>query len=122
MYRLRTYTVVPSLPEPLSRLRELAYNLWWSWNGDARELFRRLDADLWEEVVGNPVQFLTHVAQTRLDHAASDPAYLAEMNRVLQAFDTYLSREAWFAREHPDFTDTRVAYFSMEFGIHESLP
>ncbi|MFQ5501584.1 MAG: alpha-glucan family phosphorylase [Phycisphaerae bacterium] len=122
MYRLRTYTVVPAIPEPLSRLRELAYNLWWTWNGDARDLFRRLDSDLWEEIVGNPVQFLTHVAQNRLDQAASDPAYLAEMNRVLQAFDTYLARKAWFARSHPDFTDACIAYFSMEFGIHESLP
>ncbi|MCG8403557.1 MAG: alpha-glucan family phosphorylase [Phycisphaerales bacterium] len=122
LMHLRTYTVIPSLPEPVNRLRELAYNLWWSWNRDAQELFRRLDPNLWDEVVGNPVQFLAHISQKRLDQGASDTAYLAEMNRVLDAFDAYHAREAWFNREHPDFKNKRLAYFSMEFGLHESLP
>lgn len=122
MYRLRTYTVIPSLPEPLARLRDLAYNLWWSWNGDARELFRRLDPDLWEDVVHNPIRFLAHLAQRRLDHAAVDKAFLAHMQRVLSAFDNYMTREGWFAKSFPDLKDAKIAYFSMEFGLHESLP
>lgn len=122
MYRLRTYTVVPALPEPLIRLRELAYNLYWSWHNDAQELFRRLEADLWEEVARNPVQLLAHVSQKRLDQAVCDDAYLAEMGRVLQTFDTYMTRKGWFWQTHPDFGADRIAYFSMEFGIHESLP
>lgn len=119
---LRTYTVIPAIPEPIRRLHELAYNLWWSWNRDAQELFRRLDPDLWDDVVGNPVQFLAHISQKKLDQAASDTAYLAEMNRVLSAFDAYMSREAWFQRQHGEFQEKRVAYFSMEFGLHECLP
>ena len=122
MYRLRTYTVVPALPEPLIRLRELAYNIWWSWNPDARELFRRLDPDLWEDVVHNPVKFLAHVAQRRLDQAAGDKAFLAHMQRVLAALDGYMNREGWYAKTHPDLRDGHIAYFSMEFGLHESLP
>lgn len=121
-HRLRTYTVVPALPKPLSRLRELSYNYWWSWNSDARELFRRLDTDLWEDVVHNPVKFLAHLAQRRLDQAAGDKAFLAHMQRVLGAFDNYMNREGWFAKSFPDMKDARIAYFSMEFGIHESLP
>ncbi len=119
---LRTYTVIPALPEPLKRLRELSYNLWWCWNPDAMELFRRLDADLWDDVDQNPIRFLTHIAQNRLDQAASDSAYLAHMKRVLDRFDAYMTNETWFARTHPEFVDLSMAYFSMEFGMHESLP
>lgn len=122
MYQLRTYTIVPALPEPLSRLRELAYNLWWCWNSSAQEIFRRLNPDLWDDVVGNPAQFLAHVSQRRLDQAAQDAAYLAEMKRVLQVFDDYMARPSWFGKAHPDVSDARIAYFSMEFGLHESLP
>lgn len=122
MFRLRTYTVIPALPQPLARLRDLAYNIWWSWNADARELFRRLDPELWEDVVHNPVRFLAHVAQRRLDQAAQDKAFLAHMQRILAALDSYMSREGWFAKAHPDLKDARIAYFSMEFGLHESLP
>jgi hypothetical protein len=93
LYRLRTYTVVPALPGRLGRLRELAYNLWWSWNADAMELFRRLNPDLWEDMGQNPVKFLAHLAQRRLDQAASDKAYLAHMDRVLEAFDEYAQVE-----------------------------
>lgn len=121
-YRLRTYTVVPALPASLARLQELVYNLWWSWNGDAIELFRRLDPDLWNDVVQNPVRFLAHVSQKRLDQAAGDKAYLAHMQRVLATFDSYMTRESWFDKTHPELRGTRIAYFSMEFGIHQSLP
>lgn len=122
MYQLRTYTIVPALPEPLSRLWELAYNLWWCWNSGAQDLFQRLNPDLWDDVVGNPAQFLAHVSQQRLDQAAQDAAYLGEMNRVLQTFDEYMSRPSWFGRTHADAGDISIAYFSMEFGLHESLP
>ena len=122
MYQLRTYTIVPALPEPLSRLWELAYNLWWCWNSGAQDLFRRLNPDLWDDVVGNPAQFLAHVSQQRLDQASQDAAYLSEMNRVLQAFDDYMARPSWFSQAHADAGDTQIAYFSMEFGLHESLP
>lgn len=122
MFRFRTYTVIPALPQPLARLRDLAYNIWWCWNADARELFRRLDPELWEDVVHNPVRFLAHLAQRRLDQAAQDKAFLAHMQRVLAALDSYMSREGWFAKSHSDLKDARIAYFSMEFGLHESLP
>ncbi|MBN2563165.1 MAG: alpha-glucan family phosphorylase [Phycisphaerae bacterium] len=122
IYRLRTYTVVPALPEPLARLHELAYNLWWSWHGDAMDLFCRLDPDLWDDVAQNPVRFLAHVAQKRLDQAAADKAYLSHMERVLGALDNYMTCETWFSRKHPEFVGARIGYFSMEFGIHESLP
>ncbi len=122
MFHLRTYTVVPAIPKPLVRLRDLALNLWWSWNEDARGLFRRLEPDLWDDVLGNPVQLLAHVSQKRLDQAAADGAYLAELERVLEAFDGYMQAETWFGRQYAQLAIPRIAYFSMEFGLHECLP
>ena len=75
MPTLRTYTVVPRLPAPLERLREIAHNLWWSWAADARELFVRIDAELWERVRGNPIELLASVEQRRLDELAADDAF-----------------------------------------------
>ena len=122
MLRFRDYTVVPALPKPLARLRELANNLWWSWNGDALELFRRLEPDLWNDVAQNPVWFLAHVSQRRLNQAADDKAFLAHLDRVLRAFDEYMAAEGWFAHRFKDCSQSTIAYFSMEFGLHESVP
>ena len=119
---IRTFTVVPALPEEISRLRELAYNLWWSWNPDGIDLFRRLDFDLWEEVEHNPVRLLSEISQARLEQAAKDRAYLAQMDRVLDNLYVCMSERTWFDERHKDAASRRVAYFSMEFGLHESLP
>lgn len=122
MNHIRTYTVVPSLPRPLVRLRELAYNYWWGWNADAWEVFRRLDTDLWEQVNHNPIRLLSQLGQKRLEQAAADTAYLAHVDRVLDRFYIYLTGRTWFEENHADLKDARIAYFSMEFGLHECLP
>lgn len=119
---VRTFTVVPSLPKPLLRLRELAYNLWWSWNTDAYELFRRLDTDLWDEVHHNPVRMLSLLGQRRLEQVAADAAYLAHLDRVLDRFYIYATGRTWFAERFPELKGSTIAYFSMEFGLHECLP
>src|SRR5215510_5065187 len=124
--QIRTFTVVPSLPKTLLRLRELAYNLWWSWNTDAAELFRQLDPDLWEEVEHNPVKMLSLLSGKRLEQVAADAAYLAQMDRVLDRLYVYETRKSWFDEKFPQYANNgghiTVAYFSMEFGIHECLP
>jgi len=122
MLKFRDYTVVPALPKPLTRLRELANNLWWSWNGDAQELFRRLEPDLWNDISQNPVWFIAHVSQRRLNQAADDRAYTSHLDRVMKAYDEYMGRETWFTQRFGDCAGARIAYFSMEFGLHESLP
>jgi starch phosphorylase len=122
MMKIRTFTVIPSLPRPLQRLRELAYNLWWSWNNDAIEVFRRLDPDLWEEVNHNPVRLLSLLGQKRLEQAANDTAFLAHMDRVLDRFHVYTNRRAWFDETFPEQKGSVIAYFSMEFGLHGCLP
>ena len=111
------------IPQRITRLRELAYNLWWSWHPEAQELYRQIDPDLWEQDYHNPVDFLRDVRQRRLEAAAVDPAYLRQYDEVLASLDRYLAaKDTWFARTYPDAKGETIAYFSAEFGLHESLP
>jgi starch phosphorylase len=117
-----TVSVVPNLPKPLERLRELAYNLRWSWHHDTINLFRRLDRDLWEETGHNPVMILGLLDQKRMDALAADSAFMAHLDRVLRDFDDYMSaRNTWYERAHGASEKTLYAYFSMEFGLTEAL-
>jgi starch phosphorylase len=120
--RTRLFTVIPAIPEPLIRLRELAYNLWWTWNPDAVELFRRIDIELWEETWHNPVRLLSEVPQDRLEQLAGDRAFLANMDRVLDAFYIYSAARTWYSENLTDRIQGKIAYFSAEFGLHECLP
>ncbi|HEX5243801.1 MAG TPA: alpha-glucan family phosphorylase, partial [Tepidisphaeraceae bacterium] len=119
---IRTFQVFPDLPSELEPLLDLARNLWWVWNPDAVELFRRLDRKLWEDVYHNPVKMLGSIAQSKLQQAAKDDAFRAHLNRVSAAFKEHLSQPGWFNENHPDKSKMLVAYFSAEFGLHESLP
>lgn len=65
-----TFNVIPSLPQNLERLRELAYNLYWTWSQDTFELFRRLDRELWDSTGHNPVMMLGKISQDRLQEVA----------------------------------------------------
>jgi alpha-glucan phosphorylases len=118
-------TVFPIMPTRINRLYELAYNLWWSWHPEARALFSSLDIDLWEKVGHNPVHFLSAVQPQKLEKAAEDQAYLAQYDTVIRDFDHYMhprAEETWFSTTYPELADKTIAYFSAEFGLHESLP
>jgi starch phosphorylase len=117
--------VQPVLAPAIERLEELAYNLWWSWNSSARALYRRIDPQLWQLANHNPVRFLHDVGQRHLDRAANDVAFVADYDQVMAAFDAYMNAPAeatWFGRTYPDAGSQLIAYFSAEFGLHESLP
>ncbi|HEV2295013.1 MAG TPA: alpha-glucan family phosphorylase [Tepidisphaeraceae bacterium] len=118
---IRTFQVFPDVPQPLQPLLELSRNFWWVWHPDAVELFRRLDRELWETVYHNPVKLLGSIAQDKLRQAAEDEGFLAHQARVYEALQQHLAEEGWFAETHPDVT-MLAAYFSAEFGVHESLP
>ena len=108
-------------PPRLVRLRELAYNLWWTWHPEAQRLFSQIDASLWEAVYHNPVSFLRSVRQTSLEAAAHDDAYLARYDAVFAAFDAYMAADdTWYASRSNG--QQLIAYFSAEFGLHEALP
>jgi starch phosphorylase len=115
-----TVHVVPNLPESLIRLRELAYNLRWSWDHDSIGLFRRLDRDLWETTGHNPVWMLGLIDQARLEALTEDSAFMAQFHRVCSDFDTYMqATDTWYNRNHPKADHPFIAYFSMEFGLTE---
>ncbi len=112
-----------SLPRRLSRLTQLTYNLWWVWNPEAQRLFSFINKDLWEHVYHNPVLFLRKVERSRLNAVTNDRYYLDFFNRVFRNFDRYMSSDdTWFHKNFPNETDATIAYFSFEFGLHESLP
>ena len=119
--KYRTVNVVPSLPAELQCIKELAFNLHWTWNHEALDLFRRLDPELWESIGHNPVSMLGRIRQERLLRAARDKAFLAHMDRVYRNFKTYLKQSEWFKVAHPEQADLLIAYFSMEFGLTECL-
>ncbi len=116
------YIIRPRLPEKLAFLGELARNLWWSWNFEAIELFRRLDPPLWDQLGQNPVLLLGQLRQERLLAMAEDEGYLASLERVRRSFDEYLKAPRWFQRHYPGQQDLQVAYFSAEFGLARCLP
>jgi starch phosphorylase len=110
------------LPRRINRLGELSYNLWWVWNPTAQRLFNRIDNNLWEQVNHNPIRFLRETPRPTLNAAAQNPMYLELYDRVFAEFDAYRNRkDTWFATAHPD-KQHEIAYFSMEFGLHETMP
>ena len=115
--------VQPRIPEELSRLREMANDLVYSWDRSIRSLFHRLDRELWEACGHNPKAFLRRVSQHRLDEAVVDRSYMEDYRRVTSAYDAY--REHRGRPELAEMFDPRsdlIAYFCLEFGFHESFP
>ena len=111
------------LPKRIDRLDELAHNLWWSWHPKARELFRALDYIIWVTSGHNPVKQLRDIVTDKLKAAAADPAFLALYDSVMATFDADMSaQDTWFASKYSGTLAGPVAYFSMEFAIHNSVP
>jgi starch phosphorylase len=111
------------LPDRITRLTELAYDLWWSWTGDAREVFRSLDYPLWRLTAHNPVKMLQMIARDTLDNVATEAAWLARYDRAIARLDAArAARSSWFEQHCPEGAGKSIAYFSAEFAIHQSLP
>ena len=112
-----------ALPARIGRLRELAYNLWWSWQPNASWLFQHLDKTLWELTHHNPVKFLQQIAPAKLEAAATDAAFLRNYDGLMLSFDKCLTAKGtWFTEKYPQLAGHTIAYFSAEFGMHVSLP
>ncbi len=120
----RSFTAVVNLPPGIRRLRELAYNLWWTWNPDALELFTHLDPKLWEESGNNPVRMLESVSIERLAEVAANEGYQNLYARIMSEYDEYMKAKSNGRSDHSPFIrwSSPVAYFSPEFGLHETVP
>ncbi|MBT0651593.1 glycosyltransferase family 1 protein [Geomobilimonas luticola] len=119
---LHRFTVVPSLPDELAALHRIAYNLCWTWEPEAIELFKRLDQELWKETRHNPVEMLGILQQATLENLKHDDGFMSHLARVEEKINDYLSARTWYERLNKGNKGIQFAYFSMEFGIHESLP
>ena len=106
--------VKSSLPEKLKCLDEIAHNMWWVWNYEARDLFRDLDPELYHEVKHNPVMLLERLTFARKEAIIKDKALMKRINSVYDMFRSYMDVE-------PDANRPSVAYFCMEYGIHSAL-
>ncbi len=102
------------IPAPLAKLEELAHNLWWVWNEDAKDLFRMLDSKLYEECVENPVLLLEKLGVEKLDDLAKDKNVLKKIDEVYSQFRAYMDVK-------PNAERASVAYFCMEYGLTHVL-
>ena len=121
--------VVPSLhvadielPRPVAKLYDLSYNLWWTWSRRARELFTAVDAHAWA-LYRNPVQLLINVEPTHWQSLLETESFLETYQQVIRKLETYMgdTSGSWFRRTFPTYDRGPIAYFSMEYGVHESL-
>ena len=111
------------IPGRIKRLDELAHNIWWSWHPQARDVFRMLDYPLWRSSGHNPVKQLFEITAEKLQAAAEDPAFLTVYDSVIASFDAYMqNQKTWFAGKYQNDFPGPIAYFSMEFALHSSLP
>ena len=104
--------VKSTLPSELKCLDELAHNMWWAWNYEARNMWKSLDSDLYEEVGHNPVMLLDRLSYERKEAIVKDKAIMESVKQVYKKFRDYMDVE-------PDATRPSVAYFCMEYGIHQ---
>lgn len=119
MKKVLLFNVAPSLPPELEFLETLSYNMWWCWNSDAIELFRRIDPQQWKDSGHNPFLFFSEIPQKRLESLVEDDGFMSHYEQVQQHFEA----EVLHSREGKPLTPSpnSIAYFSLEFGIHESL-
>lgn len=121
MKPIHSFVVTANLPHRLEKLKELAYNYWWCWNSDAKELFIRISRTLWEEVNHNPVLLINKVPQEKLLRLAHEPDFTSFMDYIHDKFMQYMNSGTWFKNQMPNNKGV-IAYFSPEYGINESFP
>ncbi len=123
MYVFNHITVNPQLPKRIEKLKEISYNLWWSWNTDFLRLFKVMDIDLWERIDKNPVKFLKLVTQEKLEEAIQNTEFLKAYDKVVEDFEDYMkSKNTWFSKNYPENRNDLIAYFSAEYGLDQILP
>ncbi|MBA3524778.1 MAG: alpha-glucan family phosphorylase [Geodermatophilaceae bacterium] len=120
MRALRRFTVRATLPEQLAPLSDLVGNLRWSWHSETRELFQRMDPDLWRSCKGDPVKMLGEISRHRLAALSQDKKFLRALHDLADDLNDYLTSAQWYQEQGSG--PAGIAYFSPEFGITEVLP
>ncbi|MHC5059158.1 MAG: alpha-glucan family phosphorylase, partial [Planctomycetota bacterium] len=122
MPTVRSFTVLPALPDQLKDLDYIARNMFWSWNSEFLELFRRIDSNLWSTCGHNPVKLLGSVPQEKLDELAKNQGFLGQLQSASEKLREYMDKETWYEKVCSRSNEPIIAYFSAEFGVHECLP
>ena len=123
MNNFRTQLPAFDLPKKLARLSDLAYNLWWTWQPESGRLFAQLDRAMWERLNHNPIRMLREIKRARLNEVLKDKDYMDSYKHAFGEFDSYMSQQdTWTHQTQPKLDSNSIAYFSMEFGLHETLP
>ena len=107
-------TVHANLPENLKKLQELAYNLWWVWNSDAKNVFRSVDREAWHRAQSNPIMMLNYISYERMTELCNDQSFLMELGRAYAEYRAYMDVPK-------DKNKPSIAYFSMEYGLTHIL-
>ena len=122
MPTVRSFTVLPALPDSLRDLETIAKNMFWSWNPEFIELFKRIDSNLWSACGHNPVKMLGNVSQAKLNALAENEGFLGQLRNAVEKLNSHLNRPTWYEKVCSKSSKPLIAYFSAEFGIHECLP
>ncbi|MBN2688612.1 MAG: alpha-glucan family phosphorylase [Deltaproteobacteria bacterium] len=121
--RFKTFSVVAALPDKIKDLRKIAYNLFWTWNVEVQDLFARLDPQLWADVCHNPIELLERISSDRLWEMTKNESFLRLYARSLELMKDMRGDEEFTLQRDPSITTERpIAYFSTEYGLHQSLP
>jgi len=122
MPTVRSFTVLPTLPDILKDLEIIARNMFWSWNPEFIELFKRIDSNLWSACSHNPVKMLGSVSQAKLDELSVNQGFLGQLQRANEKLKSYFEKPTWYENVCSKCDNPTIAYFSAEFGVHECLP
>ena len=122
--KINKYMVSPSLPKELEPLLEITKNFWWCWNQKAVNLLRTIDIDNYDEKDHNPIRILVESSQECFYNMLHDDAAMMNLAEVYDEFKTYMNQETWYASldDSQKTENEKIAYFSFEYGLHESLP
>ena len=107
-------TVRAKLPAKLNKLQEIAYNLWWVWSSDAKNIFRYIDNEAWHRAQSNPVMLLNIISYDKMLELSEDAKFMAQLDKTYADFRAYMD-------EKPDTKKPSIAYFSMEYGLTHVL-
>jgi starch phosphorylase len=118
----KKFFVFPKFPEPIEKLVTISYNLWFTWDFDALNLFYQIDADLFRKVKHNPIKFIHHLSKEKIRELIEDKRFLLQLQDIWERFEEYKSKRHPLITEHGISKDDTIAYFCMEFAIHEALP
>lgn len=115
MKKMQFFNVAPKVPAEISFLETLARNMWWCWNPDSIELFRRINPQIWRESSHNPLDFLNRIPQKKLESLTRDDGYMSHLEKIKERFESTILPNI----EHR--LTSCIAYLSLEYGIHESV-